>query len=91
MRPAEASEAASKGARDAGREECLDVVQAAGDRRAVSGFVKCEQVLPALTWSAGVRIVEQISLGREAEEDRHDDALVPGLGALFVRCRIACG
>ena len=74
LRPAEAREAASEGARDARREKRLRVVESAIGGGAQRGFVKREKTLPALAGRAGGRVVQQVRFGSEAQENGHDDA-----------------
>src|SRR4029077_10965780 len=52
VRPAEAGQAAAEGARDSGRQKCLNVVEASRVSAAPRCFVECEELLPALTGRA---------------------------------------
>ena len=85
MRPTETRQAAAKGASHARREECLNVVEASSGCAAARGFVKGKKSLPAQAGRAGGGIVQQIRFGREAQQDRHRNAALSGVGGCFRR------
>ena len=74
VRPAEAGQTAAEGARHSRGEKCLNVVEASRGGTVARGFVEREESLPALTGSAGGRIVQQVGFCRETQQDRHRNA-----------------
>src|SRR5579883_1375222 len=66
--PAEAFQAAPKGARDSRRQPGVDVLESADRGIAARGFMKREKRLPALARTAHSRIEQEIRLGGEAKQ-----------------------